>query len=76
MFMRWKEQYYLCGEDGRLSISGVYLLALDRLTGEISGIYWDEQAQTRRGGKKRCQQLRLQRVPDAARDGRISTHGL
>ena len=76
MFMRWKEQYFLCGADGRLSISGVYLVAFDRLTGEMHGIYWDEQSQIRRGGKKRCQQLRLQRVPDAVRDGRISTHAL
>ena len=76
LFMRWKEQYFLCGADGRLSISGVYLLAFDRLTGEISGVYWDEQTQTRRAGRKRCQQLRLQRVPDAMRDGRVSTHAL
>ena len=76
VFMRWKEQYFLCGADGRLSITGVYLLALDRLTGDISGIYWDEQSQPRRSGKKRCQQLVLQRVPDAKRDGRISTHAL
>ena len=74
LFMRWKEMYFLCGADGRLSIGGVYLLALDRLTGEISGVYWDEQS--RRATKKRCQQLRLQRVPDAMRDGRVSTHAL
>ena len=76
VFMRWKEQYFLCGADGRLSINGVYLVAFDRLTGDIDGIYWDEHTQTRRSGKKRWQQIRLQRVPDALRDGRISTHSL
>ena len=67
VFMRWKERYFLCGEGGCLSISGVYFLAMDRVTGDIGGFYVD-----RRKKHRSFQELRLARAHDGSDDGRVS----
>ena len=43
VFMRWKELHFICGEGGSLSISGYYIIAVDRVTGEVQGYYCDKQ---------------------------------
>lgn len=41
VFMRWKEKFFISGGDCRLTIAGVYYVALDRKTGDINAFYFD-----------------------------------
>jgi len=67
IFMRWKEQYFLCGDGGMLSIAGYYYVCMDRVNGDINGFYSDVSRVNRA-----CQEIVLHRIPDTKTDGRVS----
>ncbi|PRW45017.1 Glucose-induced degradation 4 [Chlorella sorokiniana] len=69
IYMRWKEQFFLQGNECRLSISGFYYMCVHRVTGEVSAFYFDPSSSPDQSLKLKARRERREPAMQSADGG-------